>query len=132
VAGRVTAPAGRLLSPALHAINEAAAFLLELLMLAGLCWWGAAQHANVGLRVILAIVAPGAAIIVWGLLAAPRARIRLPLPGVLAVKVVVFGTAVAAVYSIGQHVLAIVFALLAAMNTGIAAADRDASNLPAR
>ncbi|HEY2505138.1 MAG TPA: YrdB family protein [Streptosporangiaceae bacterium] len=127
----MTAPAGRLLRPALHAVNEAGAFLLELLLLAGLCWWGAAQHDAVAIRVFLAVVAPAAAMIAWGLLAAPRARIRVPLPGVLAVKVVVFGAGVVAVYSIGQHVLAIAFALVAALNTGIAAADRSAGDAAA-
>lgn len=119
-------PRGRSLPPALHVVNEGLAFLLELLMLAGLAWWGAqAVSALVG-RIVLAIATPALAAVLWGLLAAPRARIRLPLAGVLAVKVVLFGGAAVAVYSLGQPGLAIAFAAVALVNTAIAAADRDA------
>lgn len=119
-------PRGRSLPPALHVVNEGLAFLLELLMLAGLAWWGAqAVSALVG-RIVLAIATPALAAVLWGLLAAARARIRLPLAGVLAVKVVLFGGAAVAVYSLGQPGLAIAFAAVALVNTAIAAADRDA------
>ena len=70
----MTGPSGRALPPALHAINEALAFFLELLMLAGLCWWGAAQHATPGLRIVLAVAAPAVAVIAWWLFAAPPDR----------------------------------------------------------
>lgn len=115
------------LPPALHAANEALAFVLELLMLAGLCWWGAAQHASVAARVGLAVAAPAVAVIAWWLFAAPRARIRLPLAAVLAVKVMLFGAAAAGVYAIGQHVAGVAFGIVALVNTGVAAADREAS-----
>ncbi len=119
-------PRGRSLPPVPHVVNEGLAFLLELLMLAGLAWWGAqAVSALVG-RIVLAIATPALAAVLWGLLAAPRARIRLPLAGVLAVKVVLFGGAAVAVYSLGQPGLAIAFAAVALVNTAIAAADRDA------
>ena len=47
----------RALPPVLHAANEALAFLLEAAMLAGLAWWGAAQHASVAVRIALAVAA---------------------------------------------------------------------------
>lgn len=111
----------------MHAVNEGLAFGLELLMLAGLSWWGAAQHASVAARIGLAVAAPAVAVIAWSLFAAPRARIRLPLAGVLAVKVVLFGAAAAGVYAIGQHVAGIAFGIIALVNTGVAAADREAN-----
>jgi hypothetical protein len=110
----------------LHAANEGLAFLLELVMLAGLAWWGWQAVGGIAGRVALAILTPGLAAVVWGLLAAPRARIRLPLPGVLAVKAVAFGGASVAVYSMGHHALAIAFAAVAAVNTALAAMDRNA------
>jgi hypothetical protein len=120
-------PRGRVLPPALHALNEVLAFALELLMLAGLCWWGAAQHASVAARVALAVAAPAVAVIAWSLFAAPRARVRLPLAAVLAVKVVLFGAAAAGVYAIGQHIAGVAFGIVALVNTAVAAADRHAS-----
>jgi hypothetical protein len=95
-------------------------------MLAGLAWWGWQAVGGIGGRIALAILTPGLAAVLWGLLAAPRARIRLPLPGVLAVKAVAFGGASVAVYSIGHHALAIAFAAVAAVNTALAAMDRNA------
>jgi hypothetical protein len=110
----------------LHTANEALAFLLELAMLAGLAWWGATVNGAAGLRVLLALAAPLAAVVGWGLFAAPRARIRLPVAGVLAVKAAVFGLTALAVYAAGLHVLAIVVGVIAFVNAGLAAVDREA------
>jgi hypothetical protein len=110
----------------LHALNEGLAFLLELVMLAGLAWWGSQAVSGLTGRIALAVVTPALAVVIWALLAAPRARVRLPAAGVLAVKVVVLGGAAVAVYSTGWHALAVVFAVVAAVNTTIAALDREA------
>jgi len=117
----------RALPGPLHGANEALAFLLELVMLAALAWWGVKTGTSVTARVLLGAGAPLAAAVVWGLFAAPRARIRLPMAGVLAVKVLAFGAAAAAIYAVGQHWLGICFAVVALLNTSIAAADRNAA-----
>jgi hypothetical protein len=117
----------RALPQPLHAANEALAFLLELCMLAALAWWGATAVSTLAGRVALAIICPLVAVIGWALFAAPRARVRLPLAGVLAVKAVAFAAGTAALYAVGQHVLANVFAIVAAVNTGVAASDRNAA-----
>jgi hypothetical protein len=117
---------GRDLPQPLHVLNEGAAFLIELLMLAGLAWWGAQAVNALALRITLAIGTPALAMVIWGLLAAPRARIQLPMTGVLAVKAIVFGGATVGVYSIGHHGLAIGFAVAAILNMTVAALDRDA------
>jgi hypothetical protein len=110
----------------LHAANEALAFLLELVMLAGLAWWGASLHASLISRVLLAVAAPLAAAIVWGLFAAPRAHFRLSAAGVLMVKAAVFGVTALAVFSAGLHLLAMVTGVIAFLNAALAAADREA------
>jgi len=117
---------GRTLPQPLHLANEGLAFLLELVMVAGLAWWGSQAVSGIAGRIALAILTPAAAVIIWALLAAPRARIRLPLPGVLAVKAVVFAGAAVAVYSMGHHALAIGFAVVTAVNTAVATVDRQA------
>jgi hypothetical protein len=116
----------RALPAKVHAANEALAFLLELAMLAGLAWWGASLHASLLTRVLLAVAAPLAAAVVWGLFAAPRPHFRMPAAGVLVVKAVVFVVTALAVYAAGQHVVAIVVGVVAFLNAGIAAVDRDA------
>jgi hypothetical protein len=108
----------------LHIANEALAFLLEVFMLAAIAWWGAAVGSTRVAGVLLGIAAPLAVALLWGLFAAPKARIRLPLAGVLAFKALAFGAAVAAIESRGRPSLAIAFAVVALVNTAIAAADR--------
>jgi hypothetical protein len=117
---------GRALPGPLHAANEGLAFVLELLALAGLAWWGARTGSGVAASVLLGVGTPLLAAVIWGLFAAPRARIRLPMAAILAVKAIVFGGAAVAVYAIGQHGLAIAFAVIALVNTTLAAIDRAA------
>jgi hypothetical protein len=116
----------RALPPALHAVNEGLAFLLELVMLAALAWWGADTGGGTGGKVALAVGAPLVAIVVWSLLAAPRARIAAPLVAVVAVKIVLFGLATAGLWAIGRPALALAFAVVALVNTAVATVDRDA------
>ena len=116
----------RALPPAVHAVNEGLAFLLELLALGGLAWWGADAGGGLAASILLGAGAPVVAAVAWGLFAAPRARVRLPLAGVLAVKVIVFGLAAVAVAAIGRPGSAIAFAVVVVINTALATVDRDA------
>lgn len=118
--------AGFTLPQPLHAANEGLAFLLELVMLAGLAWWGSQAVAGLAGRIALAVLTPAVAVVIWGLFAAPRARVQLPTGGVLAVKAIVFGGATVAVYSTGWDAPAIAFAAVAAVNTAVAVFDRQA------
>ncbi|MFF5282991.1 DUF2568 domain-containing protein [Streptomyces sp. 62] len=111
----------------LHVLNEGLAFLLELAALAVLAWWGWEGAENVALRLLLAVAAPALAALVWGLFAAPRARFRVPLAGVLCVKALVFGAAALALLDLGRPVGALSFAAVALVNTALATADRRAA-----
>jgi hypothetical protein len=111
----------------LHVLNEGLAFVLELAALAVLVWWGWENAENVALRLLLAVAAPAVAAVVWGLFAAPRARFRVPLAGVLLVKALVFGAAAVALCALERPVLAVSFAIVALVNTALATADRQAA-----
>lgn len=110
----------RTLPAPVHLVNETLAFLVEVAALAALAWWGAQAGRGLAAHVLLGVAAPLLAAVVWGLFAAPRARIRLPIAGVLAVKAVVFGAATAALYGAGHPAMAAAFAV-------VAAADRRAA-----
>lgn len=110
----------------LHALNEGLAFFFEILALVAISWWGFHIGPNAVDHFLLGIGAPLLAIVLWGLFAAPRSAVRTPMAGVLAVKIVVFGAAVCGLWFTGQHVLAIVFAVLVAINTTAATLDRNA------
>jgi hypothetical protein len=111
----------------LHALNETLAFLLELAMLAALGLWGANTGTSVASSILLGGGAPLLAIIGWGLFASPKAKITLPLAGVIAFKALAFGCGAAALYAVGRSKLALAFGAVAFVNTAIATVDRDAA-----
>ncbi|MFF0435334.1 YrdB family protein [Streptomyces sp. NPDC004327] len=111
----------------LHVFNEGLAFLLEIAALGCLAWWGWHSTGPVALRLVLAVAAPAAAAVLWGLFAAPKARIRVPLAGILAVKALVFGAAVAALYGVGHPAWGLAFGIVALVNTAVATVDRRAA-----
>ena len=111
----------------LHALNEGLAFLFEIVALIAISWWGFHIGDNTADHVLLGVGAPLLAIVLWGLFAAPRSAVRTPMIGVLSVKVVVFGAAAFAVWFSGLHLLAVIFAVLVAINTTIATLDRNAA-----
>ena len=100
-------------------LNLAIAFLVEIAALAAFCWWGFTLSAPVWARVLAGIGAPVVAAVVWGLVAAPRARFKLGFGPTLAVKAVVFALAAAALIAGGAVVLGIVFAVVVLVNTAL-------------
>ncbi|MEV5956782.1 YrdB family protein [Streptomyces sp. NPDC051987] len=115
------------LPTSLRVINEGLAFLLEVVALAVLARWGWQAMDTAAARLLLAVAAPAAAAVLWGLFAAPKARIPVRLAGVLTVKVLVFGAAAAALYTMGLHAWAIGFAVVVTANTVLATLDRRSS-----
>lgn len=105
--------------PAWFVLNESFAFLVELAAFAALCWWGLRAGGT-----LLAVVTPLAAMVVWGMFAAPRAKYTLPLAGVLLVKAVVLGGGVVVLWAAGRPGWAIALAMIAVVNTTLAEAGR--------
>jgi hypothetical protein len=117
----------RALPRPLHVANEALAFLLELVMLAGLGAWGAQVGRAMVTKVLLGAGVPLTVAVLWSLFASPKARMRLPMPGLLAFKALAFAAGTAAICALGRHGLASVFAVVALLNTATAAVDRGAA-----
>lgn len=103
--------------------NELLAFVLEVIAIAALAWWGFASFDGL-VRVLAGIGAPLAAVVLWGLFAAPRARFRPGLAVVLVVKALVYGSAAVALYDLGHPALGILFAVVAVLNTALAEITR--------
>jgi hypothetical protein len=114
------------LSEPLYLANEGLAFLVELLALAALAWWGAETGGGLFVHLLLGIGTPLVAAVVWGVFASPRATVKLPLAGVLGVKALVFGAALFGLDLLGHRTLAILFGVLAAANTVLATLGREA------
>jgi len=92
------------------------AFLAELAALAAFAVWGWSVEGSTGWRLLLAVAAPAAAAVVWGVFAAPRARVQVPALALL-VKVLVFGAAVLALLAMDHPWLAIVLAAAALLSS---------------
>jgi len=114
-------------SEPLHLVNEGLAFLIELLALASLAWWGAEVGGGLVVHLLFGIGTPLVAAVIWGVFASPKARVALPLAGLLAVKALIFFAAVLCLDLLGHRTLAVLFAVVAAANTIVATLDRDAA-----
>ncbi|MFF1412383.1 YrdB family protein [Streptomyces sp. NPDC058289] len=124
-----TPPSSRL-SPTVHAfflVNEGLAFLLELLILVVLAWWGFSRDIGWAGSLGLAVAAPAAAAVLWGMFAAPKARFTVPLAAQLGVKAVVFGAAALALLALGQRQPALWFAVAVVVNTALSSYYRTRS-----
>ena len=88
--------------------NLALRFALELAALAIAAWWGATTGSGVWAWV-LAIAAPLLVIVVWGSFVAPKRRFDLPHPARLAVELLVWAAAAAALWDLGHEFLATSF-----------------------
>jgi hypothetical protein len=99
----------------MRSANLAVKFLLELAAFAAFAYWGA-QTGTGAAAVVLAIAAPAAAVVVWGVFAAPRSSRRLPLTARAPLELGVFALAGAALAAAGSVVLAVAFGAVAVLN----------------
>ncbi|HVY50296.1 MAG TPA: DUF2568 domain-containing protein [Devosia sp.] len=97
--------------------NLLLAFALELAMLAAFALAGWTATGLFWLRVLLAVLLPLAAIVLWGAFAAPRAgKRRLKMPALLYFKVCMMIAAGLAWVVAGQAFIASIFTVLVAIN----------------
>ncbi|MBS1687554.1 MAG: YrdB family protein [Bacteroidetes bacterium] len=101
------------------------AFLLEVAMLFCLGYYG--FHSNMGNtgEFILGIGLPIIAIVLWGFLAAPKAKRRLPFPYLIVFKLVLFLLTALLLYKSGQPKWALVFAVIAIISESLEIIFRD-------
>ncbi|WP_177154778.1 YrdB family protein [Glycomyces harbinensis] len=101
--------------------NALLAFALELAMLVFVAWWALELDLEGWwARLLIALVAVGALVVLWGAFASPKARLPLPVWGTLAVKAVAFGAGTLALWGLGLPAAAIAFAVVAIANTAVA------------
>jgi hypothetical protein len=104
----------------LKAANDALAFLLELVAIAAFVAWGLAAGPSRPVRVLLAVAAPVALIVVWAVWLAPRSDRRLDMPWLLMAKIAVFALATVALVVAGHPWLAAAFGTVAGLNLMLA------------
>jgi cytochrome b len=107
------------------AANLALRLLLELAALAAVAVWGAHTGSTTIVRIGLAVAAPLALAVVWGIWVAPRARRRLRDPARMVVELVILALAVAGLAASGYPPLAAGFAIVALANGAYLRASPD-------
>jgi len=100
----------------MRAFNLGLRFVLEVGALAALAYGGWHVPGPLWLRIVLAVVLPLAAAVVWGRWVAPKASHPIPDPLRLVPEWIVFGGATIALVATGHPLLATALAVLAAAN----------------
>ncbi|HET9249961.1 MAG TPA: YrdB family protein [Actinomycetota bacterium] len=100
----------------MRAANLALRFLLEVSALVALGYWGFHAGSSEALHWILGIGTPLVAAVVWGLFVAPRRRFDVPFAVWVLLQAIVFGAAIVGLLASGLTTIAIVFAVLLAIN----------------
>lgn len=102
----------------LKSLNLAAAFVLELCMLAAYIYWGFHLDANIFYQIIAGVGVPMVATILWGVWLAPNADLRLGMLWLIALKTLLFALASLALVVSGEPGLGIILlAVYAASET---------------
>ncbi len=96
--------------------NDVLRFLLELFAFVSLGIWGFAAFPLPWPGVLVGIGAPALAILLWGLFVSPKAVFRIDVFGKALVEIAVFSAAAIGWWMLGQPVVAVVFAVVAAVS----------------
>ena len=99
----------------MRSANLALRFALELCAFAALGYWGS-QASSTFWSIVLAIVTPLAAIVVWGRFVAPKAAVKVSEPARWAIELVVFVGAAVALVVAGHAALGVALGVLAVAN----------------
>ncbi|EFM10876.1 conserved hypothetical protein [Paenibacillus curdlanolyticus YK9] len=97
-------------------INLGLTFILELLAVAALGYWGFHAGSNLPLRLLLGIGAPVLMIFVWGTYLAPKASIPIEGAWKTLMIVIVFALAALALYAAGHPRAAVWFFVIFLLN----------------
>ena len=87
-------------------------FLLELATLASLMYWGFHVDKGMLMKIVLGIGTPILVAMIWGTFIAPKASIPVSIPYEFFFKLIIFGSAVAALYFSEKSMLAIIFGIV--------------------
>ena len=108
-----------------HPLNLALRFLLEMVALVAIGYWGFSQHSGIW-RWMLGIGFPVVAAAAWATFAVPADPSRsgeapVPVPGVLrlALELALFGFAAWALYDAGNPALALILVAVTAVHYGL-------------
>lgn len=98
------------------AINLTIRFILELVILFAVSYWGFHFGSNLIIQFVLGVGFPLIVSIIWGMIISPKATIKLPITGIVFIEIMIFGAAFLCLLSKGFKVFAIIFILVSLVN----------------
>jgi hypothetical protein len=103
----------------LRTLNLGLRFLLELVALVAVGWWGVHVSDSTVAKIVLGLGLPLILAIVWGRFISPKATVKVSRPLWFALQAVIFGAAALALASVWSVAAGIVFAVVVVVNTAI-------------
>lgn len=101
----------------MKALNDGVRFILELLALAAVAYWGWRTGGSTATKLLLAVGSVVLIAVVWGVFRPESdAIVEVPTAVRILIEVAVFAAATAALAAVGRPRLAIAFAIVAAIN----------------
>lgn len=100
--------------------NLLVSFLLEMVLLVMLGYWGFQQSESILVKIILAIAMPGVTAVLWGIFAAPKSANRLKNPLRTIFKLSLFATGVIIYFTSGYILIGVVFGSIVFLNVVLA------------
>ena len=100
----------------LKAINLILRFLLELIILFALGYWGFHYDSILFVQIVLGLGLPLITAVIWGKFISPKATIRLPIIGVFIIELLIFIAAFLCLLANGFNVFAIIFIVVSIVN----------------
>jgi len=96
--------------------NDVVQFLLELFAFISLGFWGFAAWPLPWPGVLVGVLAPAFAILLWALFRSPQAVFRLDPFGKAIIEICVFGSAALAWWNLGLPLVGVIFAVVATVS----------------
>lgn len=100
----------------IKAINLGVRFLLEILVLVILGYWGFHVSQGTIFKILLGIGTPLLAAVIWGMFGAPKAPYVLSGFSFLLLEIVIFGLPVVVLYVFEKQMLAFIYGLIVVIN----------------
>ncbi|MGG3468312.1 YrdB family protein [Neobacillus pocheonensis] len=100
----------------LKAINLGLRFLLEIMVLVILGYWGFHVSQGTMIKILLGIGTPILTAVIWGMFGAPKAPYVLSGFSFLLLEIVIFGLPVVVLYVIEKQTLAFIYGLIVVIN----------------
>lgn len=106
-------------SSSMRMLNVTVAFLLEVALIISFGYWGFHAFRSTFVEWLLGIGSPVGAIVLWGIVAAPKSSHRLSPAPLTVFRIVIFTLAAVCLFLVHEKTIAIVFEAISLLNIAL-------------